>query len=105
MHRIATGNGGDFVLTAYNTAGQVSGYTCTDGEVVGRTYSDRSQLATLVYDSTTIDTRAYDHGGYMTSSSFRADLIHDKDLCGTKHLEKNLARICTAAASDCLACE
>jgi RHS repeat-associated protein len=37
---------------------------------VGRTYSDRGQLATLAYDGTTIDTRAYDDGGRMTSSSY-----------------------------------
>jgi RHS repeat-associated protein len=58
------------VSTAYDAAGQVSGYTYPDGKVVGRTYSDRGQLATLVYDGTTIDTRAYDDGGRMTSSSY-----------------------------------
>jgi hypothetical protein len=37
---------------------------------VGRTYDDRGQLATLVYDAVTIDTRAYDDGRRMTLSNY-----------------------------------
>ena len=36
---------------------------------MGRTYSDRDELATLADDGTTIDTRDDDDVGRMTSSS------------------------------------
>ncbi len=56
--------------TDYDLAGQVSGYTYPDGTAVGRTYTDRGQLATLSYASTTVDTRTYDDGGRMTGSAY-----------------------------------
>jgi hypothetical protein len=52
-----------------HASGPLSRVTDLVGKVVGRTYDDRGQLATLVYDGMTIDTRAYDDGGRMTSSS------------------------------------
>lgn len=48
--------------TAYDAAGQVIAYAYPNGKVVGRTYGDRGQIATLVYDAVTIDRRAYDDG-------------------------------------------
>ncbi len=35
-----------------------------------RSYTDRGQLASLAFNSTTIDTRTYDDGGRMTGSSY-----------------------------------
>ncbi|MEM6472846.1 MAG: RHS repeat-associated core domain-containing protein, partial [Planctomycetota bacterium] len=58
------------VTTAYDTQGRVSALTYPDGTSVGRTYTDRSQLATIIVGSTTIDTRTYDDGGRMTASSY-----------------------------------
>ncbi|MEM6470525.1 MAG: RHS repeat-associated core domain-containing protein [Planctomycetota bacterium] len=58
------------VTTAYDTQGRVSTLTYPDGTSVGRTYTDRSQLATITVASTTIDTRTYDDGGRMTASSY-----------------------------------
>jgi hypothetical protein len=58
-------------LLSKGYTGHASGYTYPDGKVVGRrTYSDRAQLASLLYDDTKIDSRAYDDGGRMTSSSY-----------------------------------
>ena len=54
--------------TAYNDLSQVSGYTYPDGTAVGRTYTDRGQLATVSRAGTTIDTRTYDDGGRMETS-------------------------------------
>ncbi len=56
--------------TAYNAAGQVTGYTYPDGTSVTRTYTDRGQLATIGVDSTTVDTRTYDDGGRMLTSVY-----------------------------------
>ncbi|WP_218933574.1 RHS repeat-associated core domain-containing protein [Rubripirellula lacrimiformis] len=64
--------GGQTYTTAtdYDAVGQVSGYTYPDGTAVARTYSDRGQLATIAYASTTVDTRSYDDGGRMTGSAY-----------------------------------
>jgi hypothetical protein len=41
-----------------------------DASDVSCGYTARGQLETITLDSTTIDTRAYDSGGRMTSSSY-----------------------------------
>ena len=53
----------------YDIVGQISKLTHPDGTEVIRGYSDRGQLATLGYNSTTIDTRPYDDGGRMISDA------------------------------------
>jgi len=55
--------------TQYDAAGRVSTLIYPDGSEVLRTYTARGQRATLAVDSTTIDTRTYDDGGRLISSS------------------------------------
>ena len=65
------GGGQTYTATsAYDIVGVRSQLTYPDGTQVTHGYSDREQLATLGYNGTTIDTRTYDGGGRMTSSSY-----------------------------------
>ncbi len=58
------------ITTAYNEAGQVTGYTYPDGTEVDRTYTARGQLEDIDVDSTNVDTRTYDDGGRMLTSEY-----------------------------------
>jgi len=53
--------------------------TCyPDGSEVNRTYTARGQLQTIALGTTTIDTRVYDNGGRMTSSSYNNGVIESR---------------------------
>jgi RHS repeat-associated protein len=56
--------------TEYDAVGRVSKLIYPDASEVTRTHTARGQLATLASDATTIDTRVYDNGGRMVSSSY-----------------------------------
>lgn len=75
----------------YDLAGRQAKLTYPDGGEVERGYTARGQLHTLALDSTTIDTRGYDDGGRMTSSSYNNGVSEsrtynaDNTLAGISH--------------------
>ncbi len=54
----------------YDVVNRIKKYIYPDGTQVERTYTNRSQLNQLKYNSTVIDTRTYDIGGRLSSSTY-----------------------------------
>jgi len=63
----------------YDVRSLLSKYTYPDGSTVERTYTDRGQLYQVKYNTTTVDTRTYDAGGRLDTSTYGNGVATDYD--------------------------